>query len=515
MQGNQLNNISGQKGIVLLVFAVILSMAVIAYFLSGLSPHDLTHHQKVSANKSLSQAKQALLAYAVSRGDVTDPTPQPGRLGYLPCPANDNGEGNSVGTCGATNTSTIGWFPWRTLGLPPLKDESGTCLLYAVSGSYKFSPPPGMLNEDSYGMFQIVDESENIVQGSSPENRVVALVFAAGKALPGQARNYKAGTQCGDDVDNFGAYLDEFKSIDNSSVNTGTADEIDQFIHATAGSTAHDAENPHNDRFVTITRDEIWSALMQRDEFNASIDTGTSKTRRVTEALARCLAQYGNGNANSHLPFPAPVGLDGNDYRDRNNYDDSSVMSGQHFGRFPYIVDSADSLIPGTSSVEKLFNKDYIAPAENPPAGDIIDCDALPIEHPTGPAADLRNLTSEDRIYWENRKDHFYYAVSNDYRPNAAPADDLAGAPRCAAGCITVNSIQYAAVVIYSGEKLASQFRHAPIATSDTVDTKLIFTNYLEVVNAAGTGVGDYTPTGNDVMFCVTDTEHLDVVPCP
>jgi hypothetical protein len=515
VQRNEINNINGQKGIVLLIFAIFLSMAVIGYFLTGLSSDELIHQQTVSTSKSLSRAKQALLAYAASRADVTEPSVQPGRLGYLPCPANNNGEGNSVGSCGATNTPYLGWFPWRSLGLPPLKDETGTCLLYAVSGSYKFSSPPNMLNEDSYGMFQIVDKSINIVQGASPEDRVVAIVFAAGKALPGQARNYTAGTQCGDDIDNFAAYLDAFGAINNSSVTTGAADRIDQFIHATAESMAYDAANPHNDRFITITRDEIWSAVMRRDEFDASITTGDSKTRRVTEALARCIAQYGNGNANSRLPYPAPIDLGGNDYRDRDSYDDSPVMSGQHFGRFPYIVGSADGAIPGTSAVTELFKKDFIAPAENPPAGDIFDCNSLPIGYPLGPAADLRTITSEDRIYWENRKDHFFYAVSNDYRPSAAPADDIAGAPRCAAGCLTVNGSPYAAVVIYSGDKLAGQVRHAPVAPSDTVDTKNDSANYIEVVNAAGTGTGNYTPTGNDVMFCITDTEHLSVVPCP
>ena len=510
-----MNNISGQKGIVLLIFAIILSMAVIAYFLSGLSSQELIQNQTVSTSKSLSRAKQALLAYAASRADVATPSVQPGRLGFLPCPANNNGEGNSVGSCGASNTAYLGWFPWRSLGLPPLKDESGTCLLYAVSGSYKFNPPADMLNEDSYGMFQIVDESLNIVQGVDPEDRVVAIVFAPGKALPGQARNYTAGTQCGNDIDNFGAYLDSFEAIDNSDVISGTEDRIDQFIHATAESMAHDAENPRNDRFITVTRDEIWSAVMLRDEFDASLTTGASKTRRVTEALARCLAQYGNGNANSHLPFPAPFDLGGNDYRDKDSYDDASVASGQHFGRFPYIVDSADSVIPGTAAAIELFNKDFFAPPENPPASDIFDCNTLPIGYPTGPAADLRSTTSEDRIYWENRKDHLFYAVSNDYRPSDVPADDLAGVPRCAGGCLTVNGIQYAAVVIYSGDKLVGLGQLRQVAPSDTVETKNNFTHYVEVVNASGTGTGNYTPTGNDVMFCVTDTNPLSVVACP
>ncbi|NNJ97556.1 MAG: hypothetical protein HKP12_10385, partial [Gammaproteobacteria bacterium] len=249
-----------QDGIVVLVLVILIAMSTIGYFLNEFSPGRVKHQQKISTGQSLSRAKDALLAYAVSRADVATPSAQPGRLGYLPCPANNNGEGNSVGNCGAQNEAALGWFPWRSLGLPPLRDESGACLLYAVSGSYKFSPPPDMLNEDSYGMFQVVDENLNVVQGINPEDRVVAIIFAPGSALPGQTRVYNAGSQCGDDVNNFGAYLDTFVgalgTIDNSDVTTGIEDRIDQFIRATQESISNGVVN---DRFITITRDEIWS----------------------------------------------------------------------------------------------------------------------------------------------------------------------------------------------------------------------------------------------------------------
>jgi len=514
------NNPFHQKGLVLLIFVIFVVFGAMAYFLSGISIEDIKQHQVESTAKSLQRAKQALIAYAVSRADITTPSAQAGRIGYLPCPANNNGEGNSVGVCNATDEATLGWYPWRSLGLPPLRDESGTCLLYAVSGSYKFYPPTNMLNEDTYGMFQIVDETSTVVQGVNPEDRVVAIIFAAGKVLPGQTRNFTAGTQCGDDINNFGAYLDTFGLIDNSDVTTGTADQIDQFIHATADSMAYNATNPHNDRFITISRSDVWQGIMKREEFDASVITGNSKTRRVTEALARCLAQYGNDNNNSHLPYPAPFDLGGNDYRLSVNYDDSAAVSGgQHFGRFPYIVDDADGAIPGTIATQELFDKNFSAPPNHAFPADIRACNDLPILFPAGPNADLSTNTSEDRIFWENRKDHFFYAVSNRYWPNSSPltdpASDPSPAPARCGNCITINGNMYAAVVIYSGTKQAGQLRDAPIAPSDTIDTKMnATTNYIEVNNPAGNGMGNYTRTGNDEMFCITDTEPLDVVPC-
>ena len=39
----------------------------------------------------------------------------------------------------ASSTPGIGYFPWKRMGGEMLKDSSGTCLLYAVSPSYKMN----------------------------------------------------------------------------------------------------------------------------------------------------------------------------------------------------------------------------------------------------------------------------------------------------------------------------------------------------------------------------------------
>ena len=73
---------------------------------------------------------------------------------------------------------------------------------------------------------------------------------------------------------------------------------------------------------------------------------------------------------------------------------------------------------------------------------------------------------------------------------------------------------------MYSNRKLdvPGQSREAPIANIDTgvVDTKQVISNYIEVVNAAGNGLGDYSPVvgSNDLFFCLTDTEPVDVIEC-
>jgi len=492
-----------QKGIVVLVLVISLALGAIAYLLTGLSVEEIKQHQLVATSQSLHRAKNALLAYAATRADIATPTPKPGQYGFLPCPDVDNSgtEGNSEDSCENPNWNAIGWLPWKTLGLPPLKDNSGTCLLYAVSSSYKENPPYAMLNEDTNGMFQVVNHSGAVVAGANPEDRIVAIIFAPGKALPGQSRNFESGSICGEDYGNYAAYLDVGGlngAIDNSNL-AAADDRIDQFIHATAASTAATEPNPYNDRFVTITRDDIWTLFNKRkDLVNA---TEKSKIARMTQALAQCIAAYGRGNANRWLPMPAPEDLAGNDYRDNDSYDDDDGTN--HRGRYPYIVDTADDIIPGTSGPSYLFEKGL--------------CSALEIKWPpapNGPNADLSTATmSEDRIMWEHWKDHVYYAVSADY--GAKPSAPVLGlGSRCGA-CLQVGGVKYAAVVIYSNKRRPGQTRDAPIAPGD-IDTKSDYTNYLELENADTAGIGNYTPTSesNDILYCITNTEPLGVIPC-
>jgi hypothetical protein len=197
--------------------------------------------------------------------------------------------------------------------------------------------------------------------------------------------------------------------------------------------------------------------------------------------------------------MPALEDLAGNDYRDNVSYDDDGGAN--HRGRYPYIVDTADAIIPGTSAGSILFDKGI--------------CNALPIQSPPGPNADLSSATmSEDRVMWEHWKDHVFYAVSDAYDPKPSPLgpDPI---PRCGP-CLKVNGLEYAAVIVYGNRRLAGQTREAPIAPVD-IDTKNNYMNYIELTNADTAGAGDFTPTiaSNDILYCITDTEPLGVIPCP
>ena len=485
-------NRNKQNGIALLILIISIALTISIYYFSKVSIVEIKADKQQATRIALVKAKKLLLGYAASRADLAPPavlSTQLGRYGYLPCPAINNGEGNSVGNCGSKNENTFGWLPWRSLGSSPLKDGNSDCLLYVASGSYKHSPSPDMLNEDTNGMFQIVNEAGITNQGVAAPERVVAIVFSPGNTLMGQNRNFENGSICGNDETNYDtAYLDTYEVapgvfIDNSGVVTGNADEIYQFVQASITSNA----DIFNDQFITITREELWKEILTRSDFD-------EKMTNLTEALAVCLNKYAIDNGNSRLPWPAPMNLP--DYRLDDNYDDNEDSVAGHAGRFPYIVKSSNTDI-GYVIDDELF---LAANCDNLilPTGGIT---AHLLDSSPGSNDEYKNL-------WENWKDHFFYVVSQDYSPANSNA-------ACAGNCIKVNgatSIR-AATVIFSGSR-DGQVRTGPVSTD--INTKDLISNYIENGNEAKfpdlSGNEEYVVGGNDIMFCIED--GLGVVPC-
>lgn len=110
---------------------------------------------------ALQQAREALLARAVSDAN---------RPGSLPCPAPDSNGSALAPPC----ATYVGWFPWRTLGLPDLRDQSGERLWYVLSPSLQDS---GAINSNAV--------SSLTLDGGSG---IAALIIAPGAPLAGQSR---------------------------------------------------------------------------------------------------------------------------------------------------------------------------------------------------------------------------------------------------------------------------------------------------------------------------------------
>lgn len=124
--------------------------------------------------EALAQAKQALIGRAASDAN---------RPGSLPCPDTDD-DGSAeifVGPGLDACPSYIGRLPWRTLGLPDLRDSDGERLWYALSSNFRDHPNAEPINSDKKGLFTIT--------GTSPATEIIALVFAPGRTVGAQERS--------------------------------------------------------------------------------------------------------------------------------------------------------------------------------------------------------------------------------------------------------------------------------------------------------------------------------------
>ena len=267
-----------------MVMLVIMVIGIAAMLVNSLSSTALKNAHQQQTSDALAQAKDALIGYAMTYGDT-----HPGQVhGYLPCP--DNAGGNPEGTaepvCGSKDISVIGRLPWATLDLPTLRDGSGECLWYAVSGTYKNSPKTSLMNWDTNGQFQVY-ASDDTLLSTDPNNQVVAVIFAPGAALNGQDRSGTTAPVCSGNytVTNY-LENDTVHGIDNTNIAAG------KFIQGISGSIV-------NDQMVFITRQDIWNAILKRNDFKSTSPNNT--LNNMSLAAATCLAS--NGSPQQFNPF--------------------------------------------------------------------------------------------------------------------------------------------------------------------------------------------------------------------
>ncbi len=457
-----------QRGAALLLIMLGVIAATATVLLLNLSRDDLRTRQFKQTQSTLAVAREALIDYALLNPDYN-----PGEPFSLPCPDIDAGGGFADGeahttACGAAGVSMIGRLPWRTLGLPALKDVSSACLWYVVSGTWKNagSATAAMINNDSNGQLQLYDiERAAISEGVAADDRPIAMVIAPMQALATQTRpGALSGAECVPGA-NARQYLDADagSGISNATLN-GAVDGVDVLAVVTG------ARADHNDRIVTVSRSDIERRLINRADFRDNM-------RSLGLAAAACIANYGASNpggvTDKRLPWPAPTAL--TDYRLNANYDDAD--NGFYSGRLPDITDDSNSTTG--NAIARVLS----------------DCDASKVP----------GWTSIQMARWQHWKDHFYYAVSEAFSPTATT-------PSNCGNCLTVNvGGQYAAALIFAGSRLAGQVRNAPPTDADT---KRMPGNYLEGLNASNipgpataqnfeSGVS--SPVFNDLLFCIDD----------
>jgi hypothetical protein len=480
-----------QSGFALLILVVIL-LSIVGVFGSNLIQgraktvlfEKMQHDEDV-----LQKAKQALLSYAVEYkvdNDVYE-------MGRLPCPdyKPTNSEGAQDGSCGDAKKNISGFLPWKTLGIEALKDSSGECLWYVVSGDYKDYPSVHMLNEDTNGLLKVQGE-DGLYHADTADDRPIALIIAPGPALNGQDRTPtdSSFTNC------RGKYGDENEYLESDGVitySTDHADTVDTVWTYFYGNLENNVENNnYNDRIVWISKSEYWNAINAQGDLDVAT-TPPSLINELTQALAECITDYANNSQNDDHWLPWPAAIDLSDYREDSEYDDqynpSSLM-----GRYPANV--------------KRSNDHESGPHHPAPDDHLNSC-----------------LTPDQLKLWKNWKDHYFYVVSEGFEM-VHGENDSNFEDRCSSDkCVTVDgsSDKYAGVVFYADSVVAPQIRSYPPDS----DTKKEINNYLNT-NGSNSNAhlypSDSSYSGDpekyfrdigDLMYCIkVNSSSFSVTDC-
>ncbi len=423
-----------QQGAVLLVLLLFTVTAASAVLVTALN-HRTRGFDGASSSNVLKIAQQALIGYALGNADLTTAIPP----GHLPCPDN-NGDGISNVPCGNRDESAIGRLPWKTLGLSPLRDDSGECLWYAVSGRYKESPS-GNLFADADGQFVIFDSNLHRVNGVNNSDKAIAVVFVPGTTLGNQNRSTSAvsKTECGSQRISDGSsksnnYLERLSGIDNATGsysgvvalggNFNSIPSISDSAFILSGSYSALGPVDFNDILAWISPNDFGPVYRQMQNF-------------VGQHVRQCLQSFAATNG-SKYPWPAIL--------DSSSLPDYSDDSGERFGRV-----ASDLSNTQASGLNNFWPFDPIQPS----------------------------VTCFNWIWWDNWKEQIFYAVDKNSAPTLASG-----------GLLEVDSTNTPIAVIVAGRKTTSQARNSQAE-------KAAIENYLELGNIPSNGNGRI-PAGDE-----------------
>lgn len=253
-----------QRGYALLIMLIILVMGSLYGVVSQLDAVQVKYLQVQGTSGSLRQAKEALIGYAATYRD----THSGEVFGYLPCPStyvgsNSDMWGTADSSCAA---GAIGLLPYKTLGLPDLRDADGNCLWYAVSGNFKNSAQVPPLNWDTQGQFTIAGTSVAPDQGDGGAS---AVIIAPGAALTAHAT--QANGPCRVDPTGIASYLESYASATNT------------FTPGAPGTS-------NNDILAWITPKEIFDRIVKRADFsNALAASPVGQINKLTDEIRAVL----------------------------------------------------------------------------------------------------------------------------------------------------------------------------------------------------------------------------------
>lgn len=462
-----MKNLSKQQGIALLVIVTLLATAAAAVTVTALNRSSQNVHiarDKITA-AALAQAKEALIGYAVSV-DLSSSTRRPGDL---PCPDTNN-DGITETSCGSGAGSyqerRLGRLPWKTLGLPDLRDGNGERLWYAVSNNFKYSTrtactstgQTGCLNSDTVGTINVLapDGTTRLNDGGGSTG-AVAVILASGDAITrqdniAQTRGCTPGVDCD--------ATDKDKCITASPTTVPKCNPLNYLDTALGEDNANFTDSSSTNGFIQGKIKDIGNNVILNDQLLVITQEDIMRPiqKRVAGEVRNCLTDYAAHNYNRY-PWAVPI----TDLS--TTYDDSSDT---YFGRIPDDLGNTESDSGGQMNDQwEIICNTHTAHTPSP--------------------------------WWINWKEMVFYGLANGYKPVNPPT----ATPSCPT-CITVNPPSSAAdkkFVVIVADKILTTTIPPQVRTSST--DKRTLSNYLEDANKIGASPfsqGTASNTFNDVV---------------
>ena len=325
-----LESISKQKGATLIIMAFIIGFAVIAYLLHALDPQRLRLEQDKKTMQTLNEAKQALIAWAVSHPVHPGQLPFPDRLelvnpnydGYSDCPPvgaaflDPSSYSLLLGQLPVFGQTSPCVTPLIGLG-ENFQDAQGNRFWYAVSRNliydYQYDEAPvinpGFINPNpatglydvppylrqagttAYPWLKVLDRNGVLIS-----DKVAAVIIAPGNPIGGQNRVALSPAS---------EFLDGFKIGGNIYRNSDYNKPDEDFIVGEDSRSVSSADTtfvqPYNfnDKLVYVTIDELIAALNSRAATEASSFLKSYKSKTGQFPYAANLGVGLNSNISS------------------------------------------------------------------------------------------------------------------------------------------------------------------------------------------------------------------------
>ena len=462
---------ANQHGAALMIMIVIMVAGVASVLAGALSISALQNARQEKTSAALAQAKDALIGFSVkvlvSSSDVacaaTSNCPRPGDL---PCPDTDN-DGDAESSCGSADGSTgqaarLGRLPWKTLGLPDLRDGSGERLWYAVSNRFKNNTRStcnnselvtGCLNSDTPGTITVFAADGSILNDGGGTSGAAAVIIAPGAVLQRQGSGSMQDRSSGG-VNSANNYLDIVTVGGNTQDNAGFVDSsaTDGFIQGPVLDSA--GREIVNDQLLVITQDNIMQPVQ----------------KRVAAEVKSCLTEYaaipqnrGISPNDGYYPWATTRTISSGSVV----YNDTDQLKFGHVPDLPFAQTCSDTGGSTCSSTQSGGMKNG-----------------------WGATCTLNNSN-----WWVNWKEMVFYGLAHSLRPHNMTHNHVCPS----AICLTVNppstDNDKSFVVIVAGKKLGPQSRTSTAQKNDQ-------SNYLEGTNFNGTSPFQQSPvsaTFNDV----------------